>query len=318
MAFEWLNASLGDLADLLGVSTFMLNSMLAVVLLGTTCGMVGSTVVANRMAFFSDAMAHTAFAGISFALLQIIFITGSTTPRETDPYLWMVQPVMVLIGVLAGVLMVYVRERTGLTNDTVIGVFFAFAIGLGAVFLPALQSFINYNPEQFLFGSVILTRGEDLVFLGLLTLITGGVIAWRYNSLAIASFNPSLARSRGIATRANHYVFVILIALVVNMSINSVGVLLVNALLVVPAAAAANLSRNLRQVFWLSLVGTVAACVLGLQISNHVTIPLGRGRTMVLPPSGTIVLLCVAWFFVTMIVAGFRGRLSSSANEKSG
>ena len=196
MAFEWLNSSLGDLADWLGVSTFLLNSMLAVVLLGTTCGMVGSTVVANRMAFFSDAMAHTAFAGISFALLQIILFTGSTNPLQTDPYLWMVQPIMVFIGVLAGVLMVYVRERTGLTNDTVIGVFFAFAIGLGSVFLPALQRLINYNPEQFLFGSVTLTRGEDLVFLGLLTLITGVVIAWRYNSLAIASFNPSLARMK--------------------------------------------------------------------------------------------------------------------------
>ena len=318
MAFEWLNASLGDLADLFGISTLMLNPLLAVILLGTTCGMVGSTVVANRMAFFSDAMAHTAFAGISFAMLQIILVTGINTTRETDQYFWMVQPIMVLVGVLSGILMVYVRERTGLTNDTVIGVFFAFATGLGAVFLPAVHTLINYNPEQFLFGSVTLTRGEDLVFLGLLTLVTGFIIAWRYNELAIASFNPSLARSRGISTRANHYIFVILIALVVNMSINSVGVLLVNALLVVPAAAASNLSRNLRQVFWISLLGTVAACVIGLQLSNYIVIPLGRGRTMTLAPSGTIVLICVAWFFVTMVVAGLQGRLSSSANEKSG
>jgi zinc transport system permease protein len=294
------------LADTLGTTTFVLNPMLAVILLGITCGAVGSTVVGNRMAFFSDAMAHTAFAGVALALLNIILFADIRSTRDADSYLWIVLPTMIVTGIIVGAAMTAVRERTGLTSDTVIGVFFAAAIGLGAMILPKVRNQVNIDPEQFLYGSISLTQGEDLLKLFVLMIVTLALVSWRYNAWAMASFNPSLARSRGIAVRADSYLFVILLALVVNVSIRSVGILLINALLIVPAAAAANISRNLRQVFLLTLVGTVLSGVLGYLISDHVRIPISATKTLELAPSGTIVMVAVLGFFATMLMNSWR------------
>ncbi len=316
---EWLDDALFHVAEnWLGVSTFALNSTLAVILLGLACGVVGSLVVGNRMAFFSDAMAHTAFAGIALALLSIVLLAGVRSTREADRYQPIIPLVMVAIGALVGVGIVWVRDRTGLTNDTVIGVFFALAMGVGAMILPEVRRFINIDPDRFLFGSVAVAGGADLLILALLALGTAAVVAWQYNRLVFASFNPSLARSRGINLRANNYLFIILLAAVVNLSIQAVGVLLINALLVVPAAAAANLGRNLRQVFWLTVAGSVGAGVLGLQLSQHVSIPLGSGRTLEPGPGGTIIVVCVAWFFLTMLVGWLRGRPAGPAGDRAG
>jgi zinc transport system permease protein len=317
MNFGLLDDALFEIAAWLGTTTLILNPFIAVVLLGITCGAIGSTVVGNRMAFFSDAMAHTAFAGVALAILNIILLAGIRSTRDADSYLWIVQPTMILTGIIVGSAMTAVRERTGLTNDTVIGVFFAAAIGLGTMILPEVRKQVNIDPEQFLYGSIALSDGGDICTLSLLALITTSIVAWRYNSWATASFNPSLARSRGIAVRADSYLFVILLAIVVNVSIRSVGVLLINALLIVPAAAAANISRNLRQVFLLTLVGTVAAGVIGFQLSRVVVIPLGQGRSMELAPSGTIVVVCVIGFFATMLGNMLRGLFGgSTANRR--
>lgn len=305
------------LATQLGVSTFDLNPLLAVVLVGLTCGMVGSLVVGSRMAFFSDAMAHTAFAGVALALLGIVLAFGVRNTKEADPYLWIIPWVMGGIGAVTGIAIAFVRERTGLTNDTVIGVFFALAVGVGAMLLPEIRTQVQIDPDQFLFGSVVVSRGSDLFVLFVLFLLTAAVVCWRFNALVFTSFNPSLARSRGINLRFNNYLFIILLALVVNLSIKAVGVLLINALLIVPAAAAANLSRNLRQVFWLSVAGSVGAGLIGQQLSQHVRIRLGNGAWLEFGPGGTIVVVCVLWFFVTMAWAAWRGRGGGSGGDRA-
>lgn len=318
MHFEWLDDILFNLAENhLGVTTFTLNPLIAVILIGLTCGLVGSLVVGNRMAFFSDAMAHTAFAGAALALLGVVLVAGVRSPAEAAPYLWTVPLVMAAFGSLVGVAIAWVRERTGLTNDTVIGVFFAFAIGVGASIIPQIKGLVNIDAEQFLFGSVTVARGEDLFTLAALVVVVATVVVWRYNAFMFGTFNPSLARSRGLHVRANGYLFIVLLALVVNLSIKAVGVLLINALLVVPAAAAANLGRNARQVFWLTLGGSVGAGVIGQQLSARVQIPLPGGRSFEPGTGGTIVVICVAWFFLTMMIAGFRGR-SGMAADRSG
>lgn len=305
------------LATQLGVTTFDLNPLLAVVLVGLTCGMVGSLVVGSRMAFFSDAMAHTAFAGVALALLGIVLAFEVRNTKDADPYLWIIPWVMGGIGAVTGIAIAFVRERTGLTNDTVIGVFFALAVGVGAMLLPEIRTQVQIDPDQFLFGSVVVSRGSDLFVLFVLFLVTAAVVCWRFNALVFTSFNPSLARSRGINLRFNNYLFIILLALVVNLSIKAVGVLLINALLIVPAAAAANLSRNLRQVFWLSVAGSVGAGLIGQQISQHVRVPMRNGATLEFGPGGTIVVVCVAWFFLTMAWATLRGRTGSSGGDRA-
>jgi zinc transport system permease protein len=319
MTFDWLDHALFQFAEhWLGVSTFVLNPLIAVVLVGLSCGLVGSLVVGNRMAFFSDAMAHTAFAGVALALLGVILFADVRSSREAGQYEWVVPWVMGLIGIAVGLSITAVRERTGLTNDTVIGVFFALSIGIGAMVLPEVRQFVNLDPEQFLFGSVTAARGADLFSLFVLAVLTAVIVLWRYNALVFASLNPSLARSRGLSVRANSYLFIILLALVVNLSIKAVGVLLINALLVVPAAAAANLGRNTRQVFWLTLVGTIAAGVVGLQIHRFLRIPLGHGRYLEPGPGGTIVVVCVLWFFFTMFWKWLTGRPLAASADRSG
>src|SRR6185312_11421254 len=104
---------------------------------------------------------------------------------------------------------------------------------------------------------------SDLILLcGALVLVTG-VFLWRYNQFMFASFNPSLARTRRMNVTLNNYLFIVLLALVVNLSIKAVGALLINALLVVPAAAAANVARNLRQMFWLTVAFCIVSGLLG-------------------------------------------------------
>ena len=288
------------LAAVLGTDTFTLNPLLAVILVGLTCGLVGSSVVGNRMAFFSDAMAHTAFAGIAFAYLGMIVLLGVRNARDAEQFSWVVAPVMIAVGSLAGVGIVAVRERTGLGNDTVIGVFFALSLGVGAMILPTVRKRVNVDPDQFLFGSVALTTGDDLLRLFALTLVTAGVVVWRYNGLALASFNPSLARSRGVPVRLNNYIFVVLLAVVVNVAVPTVGILLINAFLVVPAAAAANISRNLRQVFWVTLLIAVGSGIGGLYLSETLELPLGNGFSLPLSPSGTMVVVAVLIFTLSL------------------
>src|SRR5262249_46569243 len=132
------------------------------------------------------------------------------------------------------------------------------------------------------------------------------VLIFRYNQFVMASFNPSLARSRNIPLRLCNYLFVVLLALIVNLCLRAVGVLLINAMLVVPAAAAANVSRNLRQMFWGSVLISVISGVAGLWLSNTVRLPIGRGTPIDLEPSGAIVVLSVLTFFATMAVKSWQ------------
>src|SRR5262245_4449616 len=140
MPVEWISSAVGWLADTAGTDLFVVKGLIAVVLVCGLCGMVGSMVVGNRMAFFSDTMAHTAFAGVTLG-----FLTAVMAGADKGTTAWFVPLVMVACGVAAGVGMVYVRERTGLANDTVIGVFFALAIGLAAMLFQVLRAKSNFN-----------------------------------------------------------------------------------------------------------------------------------------------------------------------------
>jgi zinc transport system permease protein len=299
---------LHQIGPYLGTDGIYLRPFLAVLLVSGSCGLVGALVVGNRMAFFSDAMAHTAFAGIALGLLSIVIFAGARSAHQAENHLWIVPWVMVVFGMAVGVAVAYVRERTGLTNDTVIGVFFALSIGFGAMFFPHIRSKIGIDPDVFLYGApAAVGDGELLSLLGL-AIVTAGLVIWKYNQWVFATFNPSLVRSRGIWVRANNYLFILHLALLVNLSVKAVGVLLINALLVVPAAAAANIAANLRQMFWLTVGGSMAAGILGNEFSNRVEIPLSQrpGDTLEFGPGGTIVVLCVVWFFATMIYASLR------------
>ena len=236
--------------------------------------------------------------------------------RDSAAEAWLVPLVMILFGSAVGVAIAYVRDHTTLANDTVIGVFFAFAIGFGTMLFTVLKQVSTFDPEKFLFGSPLFVLEVDLLYLLGLLVLAAVFFAFRYNDVVFASFNPSLARTRRVRLRLNNYLFVVLLALVVNLSIKAVGVLLINALLVVPAATAVNHARNLRQLFWLTIGLCIVSGMSGLMLSYYVRIPVGRGEWVKFGPSGAIVVFSVLLFFLSL---GYRlsrgGRASPAAGR---
>jgi zinc transport system permease protein len=281
-------------------------AFLSVVLVSSICGLVGALVVGNRMAFFSDAMAHCAFAGISLGL--IIALAMGFTP-QSDELQWILPLVMASFGALVGVGIAFVRENTGLASDTVIGVFFAGAIGFGAMILQAgFSTRASFDPERFLFGGPLSVKPPDVFVLAVLLVVTAAILVWRYNHFALASFNPSLARSRGVRVTLNNYIFVVLLALIVNFSISAVGVLLINALLVVPAATASNWSSNMRSMFRLTVAVSLIAGVGGLVFSRSVYFQFGPGEPKQFGISGTITCAGVFLFALSLVFLALRRR----------
>ena len=281
-----------------------IRAMLALVAVSLLCGTVGSIVVGNRMAFFSDALAHCAFAGVSFGFLLFKILVNPEGDRAKDDDFWeWVAPVMVTFGAVVGAAIAFVREKTGLASDTVIGVFFAASLGFAAALSKLIKSRRVNALEYFLFGNPLLVSEKEIWALFGLLLFSCLILGFLYNGLVLTSFNPSLARSRRLGARWRNYAFIILLALIVNLSLRYVGVLLINALLVVPAAAAFNLGRNLRQVFWITMVVSLVSALGGQWLSWELESSAG----LELGVSGTIVLLTVAFFSLSAIVGPLRG-----------
>lgn len=296
---QWLEQIITNFTRLFNEGSFFslnfnIRAALALILVSLCCGMVGSVVVGSRMAFFSDALAHCAFAGVSIGFL--IFHLLLTRPKEE---FWQsVTPIMASFGVLVGFGIVYVRLRSGLASDTVIGVFFAGAIGLAAMLRKLINNRALFSLEEFLFGDPLLVHSGDLVSLALLTCLTAGLLTVIANPLLLSSFNQSLALSRRVPVRLVHYLFVMLLALIVNLCVRSVGVLLINALMIVPAATAVNLSRNLRQMFWWTLALTLAVSLAGQWLYWEVEVRTG----LQLGIPGTIILLAVVFFTLSLVI----------------
>jgi zinc transport system permease protein len=306
----WLDNLIHFVQSLVPKGTFLsfefnVHGIIAVILVSLICGAVGSLVVGNRMAFFSDALAHCAFAGVALGLLMGVF-TGA---EDAGFALW-ITLIMVAFGGVVGLAIAVVRETTGQANDTVIGVFFAGAIGLGAIFLKA-GSGRRYMPtEHFLFGNLVTIPTGELLVLFCLAAVTAAMLVWLYNDLTLTSFNRSLALSRRIRVRLCSYLFIVLLALIVNLCLKVVGALLINALLIVPAATAARLFRNMRQLFWGSIGLCLLAGVGGHLLSWEVRIPVVGQQQWTAPgESGTIVLLSVLLFFILPPLVGLPDRI---------
>jgi zinc transport system permease protein len=203
-----------------------------------------------------------------------------------------------------------------LANDTIIGVFFAGAMGLGAVLLTAVTKIGggrgSQNPETFLFGDPMAVTSQHLVYLLILLFITLLFLGWRYNGIVMASFNPSLARSRRVSVELGNYLFIIFLAMTVNACLKVVGALLINALLILPAATAGNVSRTLRQFFWVSLIVSIGAGLGGFVLSATWQPKVGE-TPLPLASGGVIVLAGTMCFFVSILLGSWlRGRRPSS------
>lgn len=309
----WLDEAIQQFCSLFPDLSFwswqhQVRGFLAILLVALVCGAVGSLVVSKRMAFFSDALAHCSFAGVALGL-----IIGLVFGIVAEEYRNWILLIMVVFGILMGLLIAYVQEQSSLPSDTVIGVFFAAAIGLGAVVMRPLRGRGGFNLENFLFGNPLEVTSLDLIWLALLLVVTAVVLYRHYNTLVFASFNPSLARSRQLPVRFTQYLFIALIGLVINLCLAIVGVLLVNAFLIVPAAASANLCRNMRQLFWSSIAMCLAAGWGGQYLAWEIRIPDPPRPPVEFGVGGLIVLLCVLFFVITMKLGPLLKNRQSSA-----
>jgi zinc transport system permease protein len=297
---HWLDTLLKSLASLAQDKTFFsyhynLRALLALVLASLACGAVGSLVVGGRMAFFSDALAHCSLAGVSIGFVMFTVLFASSHREQFWDW---VTPVVVGFAMLTGYGIASVRERTGLASDTVIGIFLATAMGLAAVLRKLIASRRLFNLEDVLFGEPLKLLGPDILWLAALVALVAVTLFLIYNYLMLAGFSGSLALSRRVPARLASYAFVVLLALVVSLCVRTVGILLINTLLVVPAATACNLTRNLRQVFWWTIILCLVASVLGQglawEIEARFNVPLGI--------SGAIVLVNVTLFIGSTVV----------------
>ena len=245
---------------------FMKNALLALLLMAPLFGILSTMIVTGRMSFFSDALGHSAFTGIAIGC-----ICGLAAPT------W----AAVGFSVFFALLFSYVRSRSNQAADTLIGVFSSSAVALG-IFVATLGggSFTKYN--KYLIGDILsVTPGE----IGVLALVLIAVLAfWALyaNRLTLTAIHPQLASSRGVPVVLSQTLFTVAIALVVTLCISSVGLLILNSLLVLPAASARNVSRNQRQYHGFSVVFALIAGIGGLTVSYYLGCSAGAAISLIL------------------------------------
>ena len=245
---------------------FMRNAFLAVILMAPLFGMMSTMIVTGRMSFFSDALGHSAFTGIAIGS-----ICGMAMP------IW----ASVIFSVVFSLLFSWVRSRSNHTADTLIGVFSSAAVALG-IFVATLGggSFTKYN--KFLIGDVLSITPTEIG--GLFVLLVLVLVFWVVysNRLTLTAIHPQLASSRGIPVQMSQTLFTVAIALVVTLSISSVGLLILNSLLVLPAASSRNVARNLKQYHIYSVLFALIAGVGGLVISYYLGNSSGAAISLLL------------------------------------
>ncbi len=257
LPFEWAQP---------GQMLFMKHALLAVLVISPLFGLLSTMVVRSRMSFFSDALGHSAFTGMAIGALCGI---GDPT--------W----AAVLFALFFSVLFNVVRRKTALASDTVIGVFASTAMALG-IFLSTLggRSFTKFN--SLLIGDILSVTPAQI---GLLALILLAVLAFwliGFNRLMLSTVHPALAHSRGVQVFWLETVFSALIAVVVTLSMTWVGLLVINSLLVLPAAAARNVARNTAQYHLLSVLGAVVCGIAGVMTSYYLGSSAGASITLFL------------------------------------
>lgn len=260
--------------------TFMKNALLAVLIMAPLFGLLSTMIVTGRMSFFSDALGHSGFTGIAVGVL-----CGAVQPIG-----WAVG-----LAVLFALLFSFVRSRSRQSADTIIGVFSSTAVALG-IFIATLggSSFTKFN--KYLIGDILsVTPGE----IGRLALVLLGVLVlWVFasNRLFLTAVHPQLASSRGIPTQKTQTLFTVCIAVVVTLAMSWVGLMVINSLLVLPAAASRNIARNLRQYHAFSVLGALVCSVSGLVTAYYLGCSAGA----------TIALYLALYFTVTFLFRGKR------------
>lgn len=253
--------------------TFMKNALLAVLMIAPLFGMLGTMAVDNKMAFFSDALGHSALTGIAIGV-----VLGWSSQMAA----------MLLFGILWAVLITFVKQNSKMSADTIISVFSSTSVALGLVVLSRGGAFARYS--SVLVGDVLAVTQSDLLWL--LVALAGTFAVWTvlFNPLLLTSVNAPLARSRGVRARLTEYIFTMLVAVAVMVSIRWVGVMLINSLLILPAAASRNVARSAAGYMRISVLIALVCGVTGLIGSYYLNTSAGAA----------VVLCCAVAYFITL------------------
>lgn len=266
LPFEWAQP---------GQMYFMKNALLAVLVISPLFGILSTMVVHSKMSFFSDALGHSAFTGMAIGAL-----CGFNEPT------W----AAVIFALVFALLFNLVRRRSALASDTVIGVFSSSAVALG-IFLSTLggRSFTKFN--NLLIGDILSVEPGKIGLLAIILVLVVALWLVSFNDLMLSAIHPALADSRGVKVFWQETLFSMAIAVVVTVSMTWIGLMVINSLLVLPAAAARNVARNMGQYHLLSLLGAVLAGIAGLMTSYYIGASAGASITLYL----------AVWFLITFV-----------------
>ena len=265
------------LCDALGAEflsmNFMKNALLAVIVMAPLFGLLSTMIVTGKMSFFSDALGHSGFTGIAIGVL-----CGAALP------IWWA----VGLAVAFALLFSFVRSRSSQSADTIIGVFSSTAVALG-IFIATMGggSFTKFN--KYLIGDILSVTPGEIGALALVLLAVAALWVLCSNQLILTAIHPQLASSRGVKTAWNETLFTVVIAVVVTLAMSWVGLMVINSLLVLPAASARNVAKNVRQYHLFSVLGALVASVAGLILAYYLGCSAGA----------TIALLLALFFAVT-------------------
>lgn len=265
--FEWLSPN------------FMKNAFFAVLLAAPLFGAMGTVVVTNQMAFFSDAIGHSALAGIAIGVLF-----GIKEPTVA----------MVLFSVFLGFAIMLVKSKGNSSADTIIGVFSSTATALGVVLLTSNSNFAKYS--RYLVGDLLSIEPKEIWLLLATNVFLILIFVFFYNKILLTSLHRTFAKSRGVKVFFIEQLTALVIAVIVTISIRWTGLLVINSLLVLPAASARMNTKNAKSYIGLSILFSLFASVAGLIISYYCGTATGA----------TIVLVCSVIFALSLIVKNIK------------
>ncbi len=237
---------------------FMKNALIAIVLISPIFAILGTMIVNNKMAFFSDALGHSALTGIAIGM-----VLGISNMNVS----------MIFFAIVFALLLNFVKNKTNYGADTIISVFSSIAIALGLAMLAQSGNFNKYS--SYLVGDILSITNIEILYLLLAFIAVFVFWYFTFNKLNITSINSTLAKSRGINTKLIDNVFVVLIAIIVMISIRWIGILLINSLLILPAASSRNIAKNMRSYHLTSVIFSLFSGITGLILSYYLNIPTG-------------------------------------------
>lgn len=278
--------ALGLLPDMFNYG-FLVNAFLATLLIGPLLGALGTLVVVKRLAFLSEAVGHSALTGVSIGILLGEPITAPWISLFT-------------FSILFALTLQWVRGRTTVPYDALIGVFLAFALAMGAALLMLVAKQVNAHlVEQVLFGSVLTADSQDLVILSVMFVLIIG-LAFRYSNQAIlTALSPEIAKSKRINTQLHDYGFVLLIALMTVAAVKIIGAILVGALLLIPAASARLIAHNLRSMMMWSVLIATSSALIGVLLPMYMQWAITTGPA--------IILVACVWFVLAISLHSVKG-----------